>query len=482
MTVLPKITDSPIPAHYSKPLGFTLAELIVIVTVLGLLWTIGFISITGYFAGSRDSARVTDMNMIYTQLDVLRASSGTIPMPENYRTIALSGTNIAYQGYAGKSVLGSINLEKGWKDPKDNAFYTYTVNKKQSRAQLMGYFEEYDTTTLWNSSGSAIPLYRATAGVYKDRKVGVIGKNICTLLESTSLAPVQSTSTGIIDVATTSTGYTVYCDNNTATKWTGSVLGPMFVSNSVAYDSTPVVVNPTWTITWGGDCSWVSNTIGSNGDTSTCRDTRLYTHSWGTGLSFTGKTYNILKIPSDTFPSWVWWFNQNLAYPLANSTKYKGNNAWLMFDVWYYSCPGNNGTGSVDCTLVPTLGYLYQFSAAMSGATSNNNPNARTQGICPSWWWIPTSVDFTSVGNTYWPSATNNVVYTGSVVWWVPTYAWQRLPVNAGTFAVRWSVEHIWSSNTIYGELEYFSVAYPGMSMRTSSTNGMGTSVRCIRN
>ncbi len=34
----------------------------------------------------------------------------------------------------------------------DNAYYTYSINKKQSKAQLMGYFEEYDTSKL--SSGT----------------------------------------------------------------------------------------------------------------------------------------------------------------------------------------------------------------------------------------------------------------------------------------------------------------------------------------
>ncbi len=235
MTLLPIITGSRISSPYPKTFGFTLAELLVIVTVLGLLWVIGFISITGYLAGSRDSARLTDMSGIYTELDLLRANSGSLPMPENYRTIAMSGTNIAFQGYAGKSVLATIKLEKWWKDPKDNAFYTYTINSKQSRAQLMGYFEDYDTTKLWNSSWSAIPLYAATAGTYKDRKVGVVGKNICTLLESASLAPVQSTSTGTIDVAITPTSYIVYCDNNTAANGTWAVLGSMFVNNSVIY-------------------------------------------------------------------------------------------------------------------------------------------------------------------------------------------------------------------------------------------------------
>lgn len=38
---------------------------------------------------------------------------GALPLPDGYRTITLSGTTIAYQGYAGKTVLDAIKFEKG---------------------------------------------------------------------------------------------------------------------------------------------------------------------------------------------------------------------------------------------------------------------------------------------------------------------------------------------------------------------------------
>ncbi len=50
--------------------GFTLVELIVVITILAILGSIGFVTMSGYFAGARDSARLSDMNNIYTQLNL----------------------------------------------------------------------------------------------------------------------------------------------------------------------------------------------------------------------------------------------------------------------------------------------------------------------------------------------------------------------------------------------------------------------------
>ena len=53
-----------------SPRAFTLVELIVVVTILAILGSIGFVTMTGYFAGARDSARLSDMNNIYSQLNL----------------------------------------------------------------------------------------------------------------------------------------------------------------------------------------------------------------------------------------------------------------------------------------------------------------------------------------------------------------------------------------------------------------------------
>jgi prepilin-type N-terminal cleavage/methylation domain-containing protein len=42
-------------------LGFTLVELIVVITILAILGTIGFLSIQGYSASARDGSRIGNL-------------------------------------------------------------------------------------------------------------------------------------------------------------------------------------------------------------------------------------------------------------------------------------------------------------------------------------------------------------------------------------------------------------------------------------
>jgi len=124
--------------------------------------------------------------------------------------------------------------------------------------------------------------------------------------------------------------------------------------------------------------------------TSSCKDTRTYSHP--DSLASHDQTYDLLKIEGK------WWMNENLAFPLVDSSKYRGSGVWSATDIGLYSCPGNNGTTTVDCASVKDLGYLYQWSGAM-GAGSGMN-------VCPVGWKVPSKENFTSPSGGYWPVTT----------------------------------------------------------------------------
>ena len=48
--------------------GFTLVELIVVIIILAILWTIAFLSFQWYSSNARDSSKTTDLSSIKTSL------------------------------------------------------------------------------------------------------------------------------------------------------------------------------------------------------------------------------------------------------------------------------------------------------------------------------------------------------------------------------------------------------------------------------
>lgn len=45
--------------RFLAPFGFTLVELVVVITVLAILATVGFVSLQGYTVDARDGSRLT---------------------------------------------------------------------------------------------------------------------------------------------------------------------------------------------------------------------------------------------------------------------------------------------------------------------------------------------------------------------------------------------------------------------------------------
>jgi len=67
--------------------AFTLVELIVVITILAILGTIAFVSLQGYSKDARNSARVSDVSIINTSLELLSLQTGKYPTPSNAQAI-----------------------------------------------------------------------------------------------------------------------------------------------------------------------------------------------------------------------------------------------------------------------------------------------------------------------------------------------------------------------------------------------------------
>lgn len=88
--------------HFKKKLhGFTLVELIVVITILVILGTIAFVQLGGFAGSARDSARISDLTNITQGLELVLMKNGSVVPPDasdkGVIAIMASGTTIGYQ-------------------------------------------------------------------------------------------------------------------------------------------------------------------------------------------------------------------------------------------------------------------------------------------------------------------------------------------------------------------------------------------------
>jgi len=139
------------PWKGKKVKAFTLVELIVVITILAILWTIAFISLQWYSRDARDSTRISDINSIEKQLELFVIKTWTLPIPENNIELVSSWVTIWYQWYADKATLNILKVFNWWLDPVDQTPYTYRISWNKKSYQIMWFLEN------WNVAYNNIP-------------------------------------------------------------------------------------------------------------------------------------------------------------------------------------------------------------------------------------------------------------------------------------------------------------------------------------
>jgi len=138
-------------------------ELIVVITILAILWTIAFISLQWYSRDARNSTRVADVNSIEKALELFTLKRWQYPMPSNYKKITYSWWLVFYSGNFWKSTITNVNVLS--KLPVDPLFwneYSYWLDSiKQS--YNISWIEEWwsvaNNTNLVNSAYAANSWY-----------------------------------------------------------------------------------------------------------------------------------------------------------------------------------------------------------------------------------------------------------------------------------------------------------------------------------
>ncbi|MFK7779715.1 MAG: fibrinogen-like YCDxxxxGGGW domain-containing protein [Candidatus Gracilibacteria bacterium] len=122
--------------------AFTLVELIVVITILSILGTIAFVSLQGYSADARDSARTSDMSRIKTSLELFQLDAGKYPETTDPLEITYKGGVVWTQGTFGNQTFSNVGkLDKIPTDPLTDKKYIYSTTSTKQEFQLAGILE-----------------------------------------------------------------------------------------------------------------------------------------------------------------------------------------------------------------------------------------------------------------------------------------------------------------------------------------------------
>ena len=178
--------------HKNKK-AFTLVELVVVVTILAVLWSIVFISMQEYSANSRDSVRINDLSNLETSLWVYEVNSWRFPLPSSSTWVTYSWELLWTQWFFWEEPFRILwNISKIPKDPLFDIEYNYSVLHNNTKFQLFSILERWiysnanflinDTYAFWLNDVVSYVIWN-----YASRDVLVKDDNNCTLVSAPSL-------------------------------------------------------------------------------------------------------------------------------------------------------------------------------------------------------------------------------------------------------------------------------------------------------
>lgn len=173
-----------------KTKAFTLVELIVVITILAILWTIAFISLQWYSRDARDSTRISDLSSMKTSLELFQLDAGKYPQPSEYVSITYSWWTIWNQGLFWETVKANISkLDKIPTDPLTDKKYTYSVLALWNQYELWWIVEDTNSLawSFWIAYAWNLDATAYITGNYNEQLAKVLSGTICNILALPSI-------------------------------------------------------------------------------------------------------------------------------------------------------------------------------------------------------------------------------------------------------------------------------------------------------
>jgi prepilin-type N-terminal cleavage/methylation domain-containing protein len=130
--------------------AFTLVELIVVITILAILWTIAFISLQWYSKDARNSVRVSDMSRLKTSLELFQLDAWKYPITSDWVKITFSWSEVWTQWEFWIDTFNNVEkLDKIPTDPLTDRKYVYSTTNTRQEYQL-AWISEWEGLALSN--------------------------------------------------------------------------------------------------------------------------------------------------------------------------------------------------------------------------------------------------------------------------------------------------------------------------------------------
>lgn len=131
-------------ARFARRFGFTLAELIVVITILAILATVGFLALSGYTQDANVSAMKTNARSVYTAISAESAVTGNSP---RYYVVhdsaaALSSAIVVIDGKSNTLTRGAWNAVGTNYSAGNPDYVKLKLNPEKFRISRFGLFDE----------------------------------------------------------------------------------------------------------------------------------------------------------------------------------------------------------------------------------------------------------------------------------------------------------------------------------------------------
>jgi len=246
---------------YKKNNGFTLVELIVVLTILAILSTLWFVAYVDYLKSVRDSSRIQQMTSLYDAI-TLYSSRASIPISTSDWISVLAWTGVVgYQWFINQNLRDAIKYSDGWVDPKTNEDYTYFISADRKHAQILWFFEENNRVNI----SLAKNIY-ANNVEYDSLFPHVVGEKLWVIIENDTQIPIQKFGNDF-DILSATWSYDSLISSSDIVTWVWTDLIGMIpwssckkiLSSVPSAESWIYKINPDWTGQFDVYCDMVAD-------------------------------------------------------------------------------------------------------------------------------------------------------------------------------------------------------------------------------